>query len=114
VSYIERADNRHRVHQHQPGAPLSISPKCLSDDAAPGDRAAVGTGDREIALFLLPMVAAILGDWLWTKYHASDFAAQRSVSSTEKRIKRLEEWLSNFETIYADPKRYINVGDCNQ
>jgi len=50
VSYIERADNRHRVHQHQPGAPLSISPKCLSNDAAPGDRVAVGTGDREIAL----------------------------------------------------------------
>jgi hypothetical protein len=24
--------------------------KCLSDDAAPGDRVAVGTGDREIAL----------------------------------------------------------------
>jgi hypothetical protein len=56
--------------------------------------------------FLLPMVAAILGDWLWTKYHASDFAAQRSVSSTQKKIERLAEWLSNFETIYADPKRY--------
>jgi hypothetical protein len=57
--------------------------------------------------FLLPLAAAVLGAWLWTKYHASDFAAQHSAASTRKRIVKLESDLENFETIVNDPKRYI-------
>jgi hypothetical protein len=60
-----------------------------------------------LADFLLPIFAAFLGSWLWAKYDASDFAARRSVASTQKRIKKLEQRLRFFEYMLEDTKRFL-------
>jgi hypothetical protein len=59
-----------------------------------------------IGLFL-PMVAGFVGSWLWAKYDASDFATRRSVTSTRKKIKKLEQRLQNFEIVFADTKLFL-------
>ena len=57
--------------------------------------------------FLLPVFAGFLGSWLWAKYDASDFAARRSVTSTQERIKTLEQRLREFERVFADTKLFL-------
>lgn len=60
-----------------------------------------------LAGFLLPIVGGVLGSWLWNKYDATDFAARRSIASTQKRIEKLEHKLRIFDYILKDTARYL-------
>jgi hypothetical protein len=60
-----------------------------------------------LAGFLLPLVGGVLGSWLWNKYDATDFAARRSIESTQKRIEKLEQRLRIFDYTLKDTTRYL-------
>jgi hypothetical protein len=60
-----------------------------------------------LAGFLLPLIAGVLGSWLWAKYDATDFAARRSIASTQKRIEKLEQRLRIFDYMLKDSTRYL-------
>jgi hypothetical protein len=64
-------------------------------------------GNLLLAGLLFPIIGGVLGSWLWAKYDATDFAARRSVASTQKKIEKLEQRLRIFEYIVEDTNRYL-------
>jgi hypothetical protein len=60
--------------------------------------------------FLLEILAGAVGAWLFSAWYPSisDYWARRSISSSRKRISRLENALGKYEVDFADGRLFIS------